>query len=506
MPSTIPAQRSSSTAQQGVAPLFENSYAQLPDRFYERTDPSPVSAPRLIRINRPLALELNLDPDWLESDEGIQMLAGNRFPDSAQPVALAYAGHQFGSFVPQLGDGRALLIGEVIDAHGARRDIQLKGSGPTRFSRNGDGRAALGPVLREYVVSEAMAALGIPTTRTLAAVLSGEPVFREKRLPGAILARVAASHVRIGTFQFFAGRGDVEGLKALSDHVIGRHFPELAKRDQPYLALLEAVISRQAELVARWMLVGFIHGVMNTDNMSISGETIDYGPCAFMDEYDPAAVFSSIDAQGRYAFANQPRIAAWNLTRLAETLLPLLHEDEDEAIRIAEAALRTFQPRHDAALHRGFRRKLGLFTEEESDLELTGDLLARMARNRADFTLTFRGLADEIDGQSGDRRTRLLFADPAAFDDWAGLWRQRLSRESDHGSRRQHMLSVNPRYIPRNHRVEAIITAAVEESDFGPFEELLTVVGKPFDEQPGFARYAAPPEQHERVLQTFCGT
>ena len=399
---TIPAKRSRTTAQAGVAPpLFDNSYAQLPDRFFERTDPSPVSAPRLIRINRPLALELNLDPEWLESAAGIEMLAGNRFPDSAQPIALAYAGHQFGGFVPQLGDGRALLIGEVIDAHGMRRDIQLKGSGPTRFSRNGDGRAALGPVLREYIVSEAMAALGIPTTRTLAAVLTGDPVFREKRLPGAILARVAASHVRIGTFQFFAARGDVEGLKALSDHVIGRHFPELAKRDQPYLALLEAVISRQAELVARWMLVGFIHGVMNTDNMSISGETIDYGPCAFMDEYDPAAVFSSIDAQGRYAFANQPRIAVWNLTRLAETLLPLLHEDEDEAIRRAEEALRTFQPVHDATLHRGFRRKLGLFAEEDSDIALVGDLLARMARNRADFTLTFRGLADEIDGQAG---------------------------------------------------------------------------------------------------------
>jgi len=507
MTGTIQAKRSTTTAHAGAAPpLFDNSYARLPDRFFERAAPSPVSAPRLIRINRPLAVELNIDPEWLESPAGIEMLAGNSFPDSAEPIAMAYAGHQFGGFVPQLGDGRALLVGEVIDAHGMRRDIQLKGSGPTRFSRNGDGRAAIGPVLREYIVSEAMAALGIPTTRTLAAVLTGDPVYRERRLPGAILARVAASHIRIGTFQFFAARGDVEGLRALSDHVIGRHFPELAERDEPYLALLETVIARQAELMARWMLVGFIHGVMNTDNMSISGETIDYGPCAFMDEYDPAAVFSSIDAQGRYAFANQPRIAVWNLTRLAETLLPLLHENEDEAIGKAEAALKTFQPLHEATLHGGFRRKLGLFTEEETDLALVGDLLARMARNRADFTLTFRGLADEIEGQAGDGATRLLFSDPGAFDEWAEPWRQRLAREPDRASRRQDMRSVNPRYIPRNHRIEAVIEAAVETEDFGPFEELLAVTGKPFDEQPDFARYALPPEQHERVLQTFCGT
>ena len=489
-----------------AAPRFENSYARLPDRFFARQEPSPVSAPELIRLNRPLASELNLDPDWLESPAGVDMLAGNRFPETAQPIALAYAGHQFGNFVPQLGDGRALLVGEVIDAHGIRRDIQLKGSGPTRFSRNGDGRAALGPVLREYIVSEAMAALGIPTARTLAAVLTGDPVYRETRLPGAIVTRVAASHVRIGTFQFFAVRKDIEALKTLADYVIDRHFPALAKRDQPYQALLEAVISGQAELVARWMLVGFIHGVMNTDNMTVSGETIDYGPCAFMDQYDPSTVFSSIDVQGRYAYANQPRIAAWNLTRFAETLLPLLHEDEDEAIRSAEAALAGFQPTYQSAFHGGLRRKLGLLTEEEGDIALIGDLFGLMAANRSDFTLTFRGLADEFDAKAGEGSTRRLFADTAGFDNWTGQWRHRLEREPDSGSSRETMLSANPKYIPRNHRVEAVIAAAVEDADFGPFEELLAVTGKPFDEQPAMTHYALPPEEQERVFQTFCGT
>jgi uncharacterized protein YdiU (UPF0061 family) len=507
MSETTPARKFETLREKAtVTPLFENSYAQLPDRFFARTQSNPVSAPKIIRINRPLASELNLDPDWLESRAGVEMLAGNEFPDGASPIALAYAGHQFGGFVPQLGDGRALLIGEVIDAQGIRRDIQLKGSGPTRFSRHADGRAALGPVLREYIVSEAMAALGIPTTRTLAAVLTGDPVFRETRLPGAILTRVAASHVRIGTFQYFAARGDTDGLKTLSEYVIDRHFPELAKRDQPHLALLEAVISGQAELVARWMLVGFIHGVMNTDNMTISGETIDYGPCAFMDAYDPATVFSSIDSQGRYSYANQPRIAVWNLARLAETLLPLLHEDGDEAVRIAEGALKKFQSIYEASFHRGLRRKLGLLSEQEGDIALIADLFEIMARSQADFTLTFRGLAEEADKPTNEGTTRQLFTDPASFDDWHTRWRERFARESDHGASRQVMLSTNPKYIPRNHRVEAVITAAVEASDFRLFEELLTVVSKPFDEQPDFARYALPPEMHERVLRTFCGT
>ena len=490
-----------------AAPVFDNSYTHLPDRFFTRPGATAVSAPKLIRINRPLAAQLGLSADWLESSDGIAMLAGNSFPAGAEPVALAYAGHQFGIFVPQLGDGRALLVGEIIDTLGKRRDLQLKGSGRTLFSRGGDGRAAVGPVLREYVVSEAMAALGIPTTHTLAAVLTGETVYRETPLPGAVLTRVAASHIRIGTFQYFAAREDLEAIRLLADHAIGRHFPDLAKCDQPYLALLERVIAVQADLVARWMLVGFIHGVMNTDNMTISGETIDYGPCAFMDEYDPAKVFSSIDRQGRYAYANQPGIAVWNLARFAETLLPIIHEDQDEAMRFAEEALKRFQATHDETFHRGWRRKLGLLAEQEGDLQLIGDLLRVMARNRADFTLTFRGLAREIAGPARDSGVRRLFADPKEFDDWATRWRLRLAEESaSPAERRQVMLSTNPRYIPRNHRVEAVIKAAVEDADFRPFEELLDVVIRPFDEQPERSDYALPPQEDERVLQTFCGT
>lgn len=487
-------------------PRFDNSYARLPERFFAATPPSAVSAPGIIALNRSLATELGLDSDWLESPAGIDMLAGNALPDGAEPIALAYAGHQFGNFVPQLGDGRALLVGEVIDRNGDRRDIQLKGSGPTRFSRNGDGRAALGPVLREYIVSEAMAALGIPTARTLAAILTGDIVHRETRLPGAVVTRVAASHIRIGTFQYFAVRRDIDALRILADHVIARHHPALAKEEKPVLALLDAVIAAQARLVARWMLVGFIHGVMNTDNMTVSGETIDYGPCAFMDEYSPSQVFSSIDVQGRYAYANQPRIAVWNLTRFAETLLPLLHGDEDAAIALAETSLKRFQPVYNAAFHGGLRRKLGLLAAEEGDIALIGDLFDIMASGQADFTLTFRDLADEMDGSAGSNAARNLFADPAAFDDWAKKWRERLGREADLNSSRATMLSANPRYIPRNHRVEAVIKAAVERRDFVPFEEMLAVTGRPFDEQPGMERYAQPPQEGERVLQTFCGT
>jgi uncharacterized protein YdiU (UPF0061 family) len=328
---------------------FQNTYAALPANFFARVAPTPVASPRLIKLNRPLAIHLGLDPDRLSSPEGIEILAGKRIPDGADPIAMAYAGHQFGHFVPQLGDGRAILLGEVIDADGVRRDIQLKGSGPTPFSRRGDGRAALGPVLREYIVSEAMAALRIPTTRSLAAVVTGESVVRETLLPGAVLTRVAASHIRVGTFQYFAARGDTEGVGRLADHVIGRHYPQLAGADRPYQVLLEAVIARQADLIARWLLVGFIHGVMNTDNSSISGETIDYGPCAFMDQYNPATVFSSIDEQGRYAYANQPRIALWNLTRFAECLLPLLSEDQDKAVQEAQSALGEFSEKFNTA-------------------------------------------------------------------------------------------------------------------------------------------------------------
>jgi serine/tyrosine/threonine adenylyltransferase len=486
---------------------FQNTYAALPDNFFARVAPTPVDSPRLIKLNRPLAVHLGLDPDRLGSPEGTEILAGKRIPDGADPIAMAYAGHQFGHFVPQLGDGRAILLGEVIDADGVRRDIQLKGSGPTPFSRRGDGRAALGPVLREYIVSEAMAALGIPTTRSLAAVVTGESVMRETPLPGAVLTRVASSHIRVGTFQYFAARGDTEGVRRLADHVIARHYPQAANVDRPYHALLEGVIARQAQLIARWLLVGFIHGVMNTDNSSISGETIDYGPCAFMDQYDPAAVFSSIDEQGRYAYANQPRIALWNLTRLAECLLPLFSDQQDKAIEEAQLALGGFAEAFTAAYQAGLRNKLGLFTARDDDPALAQDLLDAMAKNQADFTLTFRRLSDAALDPGGDAEVRRLFAEPTAYDEWAARWRQRISDEpQDPVARQAAMRTVNPAFIPRNHLIEAVIDAAVNRDDFAPFEELLVVLSKPYEDQPTFAGYAEPPEPHQRVLQTFCGT
>jgi serine/tyrosine/threonine adenylyltransferase len=488
-------------------PTFQNSYARLPDRFFARVAPTPVAAPRLIRVNAPLASELGIDAEWLASDEGVAVLAGNHVPETSTPIATAYAGHQFGGFVPQLGDGRAILLGEVIDRGGARRDVQLKGAGQTPFSRMGDGRAALGPVLREYLVSEAMHALGIPTTRALAAVTTGERVIRETMLPGAVLTRVASSHIRVGTFQFFASRRDMEGVRALADHVIARHYPDAADAERPHLALLEAVIAAQAELVARWLLVGFVHGVMNTDNTSVAGETIDYGPCAFLDEYDPGAVFSAIDAHGRYAYGNQPGIAQWNLTRLAECLLPLLGDDDGDATAGAVRALESFAPTFERAYQDGLRRKLGLTTEREGDAALAEELLRAMAANGADFTLTFRGLCEAAAGEAADAGVRSLFADPAAYDAWAPRWRQRLTDEpGDAAARREAMLAVNPAFIPRNHRVEAVIRAAVDRDDFAPFEELLAVLALPYDAQPAFARYMEPPAPHERVLRTFCGT
>src|SRR5690242_5122777 len=385
---------------------FQNTYSALPASFFARVAPTPVAAPRLIKLNRPLAVQLGLDPDVLDSPEGAEILAGKRLPDGADPIAMAYAGHQFGHFVPQLGDGRAILLSEVIDASGVRRDIQLKGSGPTPFSRRGDGRAALGPVLREYIVSEAMAALGIPTTRALAAVATGEPVWRETHLPGAVLTRVASSHIRVGTFQFFAAQRDLDAIRRLADHVIARHYPEAADAANPYRTLLDLVISRQATLIASWMLVGFTHGVMNTDNMSIAGETIDYGPCAFMDVYHPQTVYSSIDNMGRYAYGNQPRVAHWNLTHLAETLLPLLAGDKDAAVKEAQEAIDAFPSLFERAYTAGLSRKLGLFQPRPDDLSLAQDLLERMARNRVDYTLFFRRLCDAASGPDGDAPVR----------------------------------------------------------------------------------------------------
>jgi uncharacterized protein YdiU (UPF0061 family) len=486
---------------------FDNSYATLPAAFFARVTPAAVPAPLLIKLNRALAAELQLDPDRLDSPEGALIFAGQQLPEGAEPIAMAYAGHQFGQFVPQLGDGRAILLGELIDRHGQRRDIQLKGSGRTPFSRSGDGRAALGPVLREYIVSEAMAALGIPTTRALAAVLTGDTVLREALMPGAVLTRVASSHIRVGTFQYFAARGDQDGVKALADHVIERHYPSISNSENKYLALLNEVTTRQAELIARWLLVGFIHGVMNTDNTSIAGETIDYGPCAFMDAYHPGTVFSSIDQMGRYAFGNQPQMALWNLARLAECLVPLLapQQAQDQAIAAAQAVLGRFSSRFNAAYDTGLRRKLGLFSERDEDKALIQDLLALMTANQADFTLTFRALCTDADNPDPGS-ANAQFLDRDAYRAWAARWQARLTLEPEQRATRQAaMRAVNPAFIPRNHRIQAVIDAGID-GDFAPFEELLTVLTHPFDDQPQFAHYADPPMPHERVLQTFCGT
>jgi uncharacterized protein YdiU (UPF0061 family) len=486
---------------------FDNSYARLPDRFFARLRPTPVAAPRLVRLNTKLALDLGLDPEKLAAPEGVEILAGNLVPKGCEPLAMAYAGHQFGTFVPQLGDGRAILLGELMDRDGVRRDIQLKGAGPTPYSRRGDGRAALGPVLREYIVSEAMAALGIPTTRALAAVTTGEPVWRETTLPGAVLTRVASSHIRVGTFQFFAARRDVDAIRRLADHVIARHYKEAADAANRYRALLDQVISRQAALIAMWQFVGFIHGVMNTDNMSIAGETIDYGPCAFMDVYHPETVYSSIDQMGRYAYGNQPSIAQWNLVRLAETLLPLLAEDNDAAVKEAQEAIDEFAKTFETAYAEGLSRKLGLFQSRPDDMSLAQDLFDRMARNSADFTLVFRHLCDAAASPDGDTSVRTLFADPGAFDDWAARWHHRLAQEGGESTkRRSAMRAANPAFIPRNHLVEETIIAAVNDGDFSPFESLLSVVSAPYEDQPAFGRYADPPRPDQVVHQTFCGT
>ena len=487
---------------------FDNSYARLPDRFFARLPPTPVAEPGLIQLNEGLALHLGLSPERLKTTEGIEILAGNLVPDGAEPLAMAYAGFQFGGWVPQLGDGRAILLGELIDRDGVRRDIQLKGAGPTPFSRGGDGRVGVGPVLREYIVSEAMARLGIATTRSLAAVTTGEQIARETLLPGAVLTRVAQSHIRVGTFQFFAARRDVEALRVLADHVIARHYPEVSQADKPYLGLLTAVIDRQAELIAGWQRIGFIHGVMNTDNTSIAGETIDYGPCAFMDSFHPNTVFSSVDHGGRYAYGNQPAIAQWNLAGLAQTLVPLIDDDEETASALANEAIQAFVGRCEGFYRAGLRRKLGRAEEREGDAALVRDLFTRMANNKADFTLTFRRLSDVTDENPvANERVSTLFENPAAFDEWAVRWRKRLAGESQSAAeRRSIMRSVNPAFIPRNHLIEEVIMAAVEESDFAPFGRLIEVLESPYEDQPEKERYAAPPRPEEVVHQTFCGT
>ncbi len=482
---------------------FDNSYARLPDAFFAPVEPTPVSDPVMIRLNHDLAIELGIDVVRLDSPEGLAVLSGNQRADGSEPLAMAYSGHQFGGFSPQLGDGRAILLGEVVRNDGVRHDIQLKGSGPTPFSRRGDGRSALGPVLREYIVSEAMAALGVPTTRALAAVASGEDVVRERLVPGGVFTRVAQSHIRIGTFQWFASRNDYDNLKVLADYVIQRHYPDAQRGDNPYLALLNEVIQRQAKLIAHWMQIGFIHGVMNTDNMTLSGETIDYGPCAFMDIYDPAKVFSSIDHQGRYAFSNQASIGLWNLTRFAETLLPLLDENLNRSVAKAEAVLGTFAEIHQAELVERFTAKIGIEAGNADDWSMVESLLAAMVEGEADFTLVFRHLSDALESGNDDAITP-LFNQRAAIAAWLTAWRKHL-HDCDRSRAVALMRGMNPVFIPRNHRIEEAITAG-NCGDFGPFDRLNDVLQQPYRERAEFTEYESAPLPTEVVHATSCGT
>ena len=486
-------------------PLFafdDSLFVRDLEGLYEPWRATPSPTPRLVALNDGLAAELGVDPAALRTPAGVAALVGNAVPDGASPVAQAYAGHQFGGFVARLGDGRALLLGEVHDVHGHRRDLHLKGSGRTPFARGGDGRAPLGPMLREYVIGEAMHALGIPTTRALAVVATGEEVARETLLPGAVLCRVAASHLRVGTFQYAAVQGDPALLRRLADHAIARHHPAAAEAENPHLALLSAVVDAQASLVARWMLVGFVHGVMNTDNTTISGETIDYGPCAFLDTHDPATVFSSIDHGGRYAYGNQPRVVQWNLARLAEVMLPLLDADPEAAVAAATGVLQEFPDRYGRHVGRGARAKLGLPEDGPEDDALVEDLLGLMAAQRVDHTSFFRALSSAVRGDPGPARA--LCAEPVAFDAWAERWRVRLPSAPATATAAA-MDRVNPVYVPRNQQVEDALTAATA-GDLEPFHRLLDVLARPFDERPGLEAYAAPAAPGSGPFRTFCGT
>ena len=487
---------------------FNNRYISLGNDFYVRPKPSLVSNPGLIIFNHELSNELGLSDTCLNSAEGAAIFAGNLVPDGAEPLAMAYAGHQFGHFSPLLGDGRALLLGQIDSPKGTRFDIHLKGSGRTVYARGGDGRSALGPVLREYLVSEAMAKLGVPTTRALAAVTTGEEVARQQLLPGGVITRVASSFVRVGTFEYFAAKDNLEAVTALADYVIEKNYPQAREAAKPYLALLDAVINKQAALIAQWMQFGFIHGVMNTDNMSIAGETIDYGPCAFMDEYAHDQVYSSIDRQGRYAYNNQPSIGLWNVTRLAETLVPLLADDTDAAVEVAKESLKKYAGLYEGYWLDGMREKTGLVSRHDHDKKLIDDLFELMAINRADFTLTFYYLSKlEVDSLDHDKHARALFNDPEQFDHWALQWRERLRKEAITDKTRQvRMQAVNPVYIPRNHQIEAAIRAAEDRDDFSTFHNLHEVLQKPYELQPGKDAYMLPPEPDEIVRETFCGT
>ncbi|MDC0196688.1 YdiU family protein [Gammaproteobacteria bacterium] len=486
---------------------FDNSYARLPEYFFQRILPVPVKMPNLICLNYSLLEELGLSPDLFRGESGSLIFSGNLIPAGAEPIALAYSGHQFGHFVPQLGDGRAVLLGEITDLRGKRRDIQLKGSGKTAFSRNGDGRAALGPAIREYILSEAMHALGIPTNRALALVTTGENVVRENILPGAILTRLASSHVRVGTFEFFASRNDIKAIKLLADYVIDRLYPRIKGRVNPYLALIECVLDAQVQLIARWMHVGFIHGVMNTDNMAISGETIDYGPCAFMDAYDPMTVFSSIDQFGRYAYSNQSKVGQWNLASLAECLLPLVGEDEKKNLAKIREIIEGFAGKFSAVWLEGMISKLGLISAPTGDAIVVQQLLDLMEKHEADYTSVFRQLCDAVHAGSNVEGLTKIFSGDSLWIDWLGRWRKRL----EEGNRTleqvaQGMRCVNPVFIPRNHLVEQAISSAVEKNDFSLMETMQKLLATPYLDQPLYREYSDTPKPEERIYETFCGT
>jgi len=490
---------------------FDNSYEKQLEGFYSKVKPAKAPFATLIKFNEPLASSLDLNYQDLQNHELALIFSGNKLCEGSSSIAQVYAGHQFGGFSPQLGDGRALLLGELVAPSGARVDLQLKGSGITPFSRQGDGKSALGPVLREYLIAEAMYKLNIPTTRALAAVITGEKVMRERMLPGAVLTRVAASHIRVGTFQYFASQNEFDKVKQLADYTIQRHFPDLTNSKNPYLDLLKAVCDRQAEVIAKWMLVGFVHGVMNTDNVTISGETIDYGPCAFIDQYAASSVFSSIDRQGRYAYDNQPIIGQWNMARFAETLLPLIHDDSQEAIRLATNSVNLFNEKYNDLWLQGMRAKLGFFNQEDNDRDITNKLLELMEEKSVDFTRLFRGLSSCLQGDSTS--IRKLFTDDSTntnaekFEQWFKVWTERLARDPSDTKRRISLMnSVNPIYIPRNHKVEEALQAAENDFDFVPFKKLMKLLEEPYLKQDGFEEYEVPAPSEFGSYQTFCGT
>ena len=484
---------------------LQNTYADNLKGLCKECIADPAPSPRMLLFNYNLAEELELDPFIFSSNYGLSIFSGNEIPEGSTPIAQAYAGHQFGSFNPHLGDGRALLLGEITNIHNQVKDIQLKGSGLTPFSRRGDGKSALGPVLREYLISESMNAMGIPTTRSLAAIASGEDVLRDTSLPGGVLTRIASSHIRIGTFEYASKLEDKNQIKKLADYSINRHYPEVAEIDNPYLAFFAAVCNEQASLIANWMAVGFIHGVMNTDNMTISGETIDYGPCGFMDEYHPSTVFSSIDKQGRYAYANQPSILTWNLTRLAEALIPLVHGEKEESVKLLTKVLQLVKPVYENFWLINMRSKIGLSKEDPKDYELIMSLLEVMKDEKVDFTLAFRSLSKALTGNMTIARN--IFNNSKKFDVWFMHWQERISQENvpdeDIVSA---MDKVNPIYIPRNHKVEEALFSAVHKNDMQPFSNLLSILMNPYEENKGNESYTLPAPESEKPFKTFCGT